>query len=128
MNPGLAIPASTVGARPTSRRRPVRQPIDDRRPASVSQVGDPRARAAASVRQRTRAARYRYRLADLDELFADAEASADPGLEARRDKAGRRTNVRVVGVVFAVAVGLAILAAGMVDHIVMLVLNLFSAT
>lgn len=71
--------------------------------------------------------RYVYRLADLDELFATAEARTDAEAEKRRDRFNRRSNWRVIGVVLMVAAGLAIATAGLVNEAVTFVMNIFAA-
>jgi hypothetical protein len=70
--------------------------------------------------------RYVYRLIDLDELFATAEARADATPE-RGDRSNRQSNWRVLGVVLIVAAGLAIATAGLVNEAVTLVMNIFAA-
>jgi hypothetical protein len=68
-----------------------------------------------------------YRLTDLDELFATAEARADTTDEERGDRSNRQSNWRVLGVVLIVAAGLAIATAGLVNETVTLVMNIFAA-
>jgi anti-sigma-K factor RskA len=70
---------------------------------------------------------YVYRLADLDELFATAEARTDAEAEQRRDRSNRRSNWRVIGVVLMVAAGLAIATAGLVNEAVTFVMTIFAA-
>ena len=70
---------------------------------------------------------YVYRLADLDEIFATAEARTDAETEKRRDRSNRRSNWRVLGVVLIVAAGLAIATAGLVNEAVTFVMNMFAA-
>ncbi|HEU0240358.1 MAG TPA: hypothetical protein VFR11_13925 [Micromonosporaceae bacterium] len=89
-------------------------------------------RGKAAAPRRDRAARrravYAYRLADLDELFTDAEARADAEVEMRRDAANRRSNVRFVGIMVVVAVGLGVVAAGVIHQVYSIIATLFSAT
>ena len=82
---------------------------------------------APRVPRRRRPPRYAYRLADLDELFANAEARSEAAVEQRRDRLNRRSNWRVLGVVLIVAMGLAVVAAGVLDRAVTFVMNVFGA-
>jgi anti-sigma-K factor RskA len=95
----------------------------------VDRAGDPRVRGpvAPSRRPWRRRPAYVYRLADLDELFATAEARTDATTEQRRDRFNRRSNWRVIGVVLLVAAGLAVATAGLVNEAVMLVTSIFGA-
>lgn len=86
-----------------------------------------RAPVAPARRPWRRAPRYVYRLADLDELFASAEAGTDATAEERRDRSNRQSNWRVIGVVLIVAAGLAVATAGLVNEAVTLVMNIFAA-
>jgi anti-sigma-K factor RskA len=70
---------------------------------------------------------YVYRLADLDELFATAEARTDTTIEHKRDRTNRRSNWRVMGVVLLVTAGLAVATAGLLNEAVTLVMNIFGA-
>ena len=92
-------------------------------------AGDPRMRGPVAPPRRPwrRSPRYVYRLADLDELFATAEARTDATAEERRDRSNRRSNWRVIGVVLIVAAGLAIATAGLVNEAVTFVMNIFAA-
>jgi hypothetical protein len=115
----------------------------------VGQAGDPRSlgtaaaprrdaraagRAARAPRGDARLARrvarspgYVYRLADLDDLFSEAQSRADPDIELRRDAMNRRTNWRVAAIVVVVAIGIGVVAAGMVNQAVSIVMNLFAS-
>jgi hypothetical protein len=95
---------------------------------SVGRAGDPRLRGPVAPPGRSwrRRPRYVYRLIDLDELFATAEARADATPE-RGDRSNRQSNWRVLGVVLIVAAGLAIATAGLVNEAVTLVMNIFAA-
>jgi hypothetical protein len=94
---------------------------------SVGRVGDPRIRGPVTPSRRPwrRRPAYAYRLADLDDLFATAEARTDATTEQRRDRINRRSNWRVVGVVLLVASGLAVATAGLINEAVTLVRSLF---
>jgi hypothetical protein len=102
----------------------------------VGQAGDPRVRgkvaapradgAARSGRLPRRPPRYAYRLAELDELLTDAEVRADAEVEMRRDALHRRTNRRFVGVIAVVAAGIGVIAAGLINEVVSVVMHMFS--
>jgi hypothetical protein len=96
---------------------------------SVGRAGDPRVRGPVAPPRRPwrRRPRYVYRLADLDELFATAEARTDAEAEERRERSNRRSNWRVIGVVMLVAAGLAIATAGLVNEAVTFVMHIFAA-
>jgi len=89
-----------------------------------------RGKAAAPRRDRAarRRAAYAYRLADLDELFTDAEARADAEVEMRRDAAHRRSNVRFLGIMVAISVGLGVVAAGLIHQVYSIIATMLSAT
>jgi hypothetical protein len=112
-------------------------------PVSVDQAGDPRVRGKVAAPRRDvgaqradgaarrgrlprRPPRYVYRLAELDELLTDAEVRADAEVEMRRDAVHRRTNRRFVGVIAVVAAGIGVVAAGLINEVVSVVMRMFS--
>ena len=69
--------------------------------------------------------RYKYRLADINEIFATADDRSDAAVEALRDRIHRRTNWRMVGVLALVAVGVGVIGAVALNEAVSVVVHLF---
>jgi hypothetical protein len=121
--------AGATGAATTRRSGLTGGAQTGQRSAPVGRLGDPRVRGAAPSRAalRRRPPRFRFRLAGIDEIFADADARVDAHIEARRDQINRRTNWRTFGVLVLIAVGLGIIAAASLNEIVRMVLNIFES-